>query len=122
MKWASQKGDMNLSHNNGKLISETTHVTKLFNTYFTKIAEWPQYSFIPGTLKCSNDNQNVCASVFFTTNNDVITTIIRDLKNKKSSVLIGVSSFLIKKCYICLIKPLIFLTKLSLSTGNFQKI
>jgi hypothetical protein len=100
MKWASQKGDMNLSHYNGKLISETTHVTKLFKTYFTKIAERPQYNFIPGTLKCSNVNQKVCASIFFTTNRDEITTIIRDLKNKKSSGLIRVSSFLINVTYI----------------------
>jgi len=53
---------------------------------------------------------------------DKITTIIKDLKNKKSSGLDEFSSFLIKKCYLYLIQPLTFLTNLLLSTGKFQEI
>jgi hypothetical protein len=57
--------------------------------------------------------------MFFTPKNDEeITSIIKALKNKKSSGLNGYSSFIIKKCFIFLIKPLTFLTNLSLSTGK----
>jgi ribosome-binding factor A len=71
-------------------------------------------------LKYSNGNQKLSASIFFTpTNDDDITTIIKDLNNKQSSGLDGVSSFLIKKCYVYLIKSLTFMPNLSLSTGKF---
>jgi len=53
------------------------------------------------------------------TNKDEITTIIKDLKNKKSSGLDEFSSFLIKKCYLYLTESLTFLTNLLLSTGKF---
>jgi hypothetical protein len=104
---------------NGNLISGTKHVAKLFNAYFTEIAERLQCNFTPGVLKYSNGNQKLSASIFFTPKNDEIITIIKDLKNKQSSGLDGLSSFLIKKCYVYLIKPLTFLTNLSLSTEKF---
>jgi Notch-like protein len=86
----------------------------------TEIAERLQFNCIPGVLKYSNGNKKRSASIFFTpTNDNEITTIIKDLKNKQSSGLDGVSSFLIKKCHVYLIKPLTFLTNLSLSTGKF---
>lgn len=53
-------------YNNGKRISDPTHVAKFCNTYFTKTAEQLQCNFIPGTLKCSDSNEKLCASVFFT--------------------------------------------------------
>jgi hypothetical protein len=53
-------------YDNGKRISDPSQVAKLFNTYFTKIAEWLQCNFIPGTLMYSNSNQKLCASIFFT--------------------------------------------------------
>ena len=107
---------------NGNLISEPKHVAELFNAYFTEIAERLQGNCTPGVLKYSNGNQKLSASVFFTpTNDDEITTIIKDLKNKHSSGLDGFSSFLIKKCYLYLIKPLTFITYLALSTGKFRE-
>jgi hypothetical protein len=92
------------------------------NAYFTEIAERLQGNCTPGVLKYSNSNQKLSASIFFTaTNDDEIATIIKDLKNKQSIGLDGFSSFLIKKCYVYLIKALTFLTNLSLSTGKFQE-
>jgi hypothetical protein len=107
---------------NGNLISERKHVAKLFNAYFTEIAERLQCNFTPGVLKYCNGNHKLSASILFTpTNDDEITGIIKDLKNKQSSGLDGFSRFLIKKCYVYLIKPLTFLTNLSLSTGKFPE-
>jgi hypothetical protein len=68
---------------NGNLISEPKHVAKLFNGYFTEIAEKIQCNCTPGVLKYSNGNQKLSASIFFTPTNDEITTIIKDLKNNK---------------------------------------
>jgi hypothetical protein len=106
-------------NNNGYVVSEPTQVATLFSTYFTEIVERLQCNFTPGTPEYSNTNAKVSASIFFTpTNDEEITSIIKDLKNKKSSGLDGYSSFIIKKCFIFLIKPLTFLTNLSLSTGK----
>jgi hypothetical protein len=107
---------------NGNLISETKHVAKLFNAYFTEIAERLECDFNPGVFKYSNGNQKLSASISFTPTNECeITTIIKHLKNKQSSELDGFSSFCIKKWYVYLIKPLTFLTNLSLSTGKFPE-
>jgi hypothetical protein len=66
------------------LISEPKYVAKLFNAYFTEIAERLQGKCTPGVLKYSNGNQKLSASIFFTpTNDDEITTILKDLKNKQ---------------------------------------
>ena len=68
---------------NGNLISEPKHVAKLFNAYFTEIAERLQCNFTTGVLKYSNGNQKLSASVCFTpTNDNEITTVIKDLTNK----------------------------------------
>jgi len=108
-------------NNNGKLISERTHVAKLLNTYFSAITEQLQCNFIPGTCKYTNSNQKLFASMFFTPSNiDGVTSLIKDLKNKKSSGSGGVLSFLINKMlYIYLIQPLTFLTNLTVSNGKF---
>jgi hypothetical protein len=53
-----------------------------------------QCNFIPGTRKYTNGHQRFCASIFFTpTNIDEIMTIIKDLKNQKSSGLDGFQAF-----------------------------
>jgi hypothetical protein len=58
-----------------------------------------QRNIISGVLKYSNCKQKRSASMFFTpTNDDKLTTIIKHLKNKPSSVLDGLSIFLIKNC------------------------
>jgi hypothetical protein len=44
--------------NNGNLISEPTHVAKLFNAYFTETAERLQSNFTPGVLTYSNDSKH----------------------------------------------------------------
>jgi hypothetical protein len=48
--------------------------------------------------------------------------VIKELKNKKSSGLDGISSSLIKKCYIHLIKLLTFIINLSFNTGEFPEL
>jgi hypothetical protein len=74
---------------------------------------------MPGTPEYSNTNSKVFAPIFFTpTNDEEITSIIKDLKNKNSSGLDGYSLFIIKKCSTFLVKPLTFHTNLSLSTGK----
>jgi hypothetical protein len=51
-------------------------------------------------LKYPNGNQKLSVSMFFTpTNDDEITAIIKDLKNKKSSGLGRFTSFLIKNVH-----------------------
>jgi hypothetical protein len=71
-------------------------------------------------LKYSNGNQELSASIFFTpTNDDEIAAVIKGLKKKQSIGLDGLSSFLIKGCYVYLIKPLTFITNPSPSTGKF---
>jgi hypothetical protein len=47
-------------YKNGNLISEPNHVAKLFNAYFTEIAERLQSSFTPGVL---NDVDNSCSYI-----------------------------------------------------------
>jgi Notch-like protein len=106
-------------NSNGYVISESTQVATLFSTCFTEVVERLQCNFTPGTPEYSNTNSKVPATIFYTpTNDEEITSIIKDLKNKKSSGLDGCSSFIIKKCSTFLIKPLTFLTNLSLSTGK----
>ena len=51
-----------------------------------------------------------------------IISVIKELKNTKSSELDGISSSLIKMCYIHLIKPLTFIINLSLNTGEFPEL
>jgi hypothetical protein len=108
--------------NNGYVVSEPTQVATLFSTYFTETVERLQCNFTPGIPEYSNTNTKVSASIFFTpTNDEEITSIIKDLKNKKSSGLDGYLSFIIKICLIFLITPLIFLTNLSLCTGKLPE-
>jgi Notch-like protein len=58
-------------------------------------------------------------AVTFLTNN---ISVIKELKNKKSSGLDRISSSLIKKCYIHLIKPLTVIINLSLNSGEFPEL
>jgi hypothetical protein len=124
MYWASQKKKKYapiVINKNGNLISEPKQVAKPFNAYFTEVAERLQGNCTPGLLKYSIGKQNISDSIFFTPKNYDEITIIKDLKSKQSCGLDEFSSFLIKKCYVYLIKPLTFITNLSLSTGKFLK-
>jgi hypothetical protein len=73
--------------------------------------------------KGTSSKLNLSTSIFLTpTDDEEIISLIEELKNIKSSGLDGISSFLIKKCYIHLIKPLTFIINLSLNTGEFPEL
>jgi hypothetical protein len=76
-------------NNNENLISEPTHVAKLFNAYFTEIAERLQCTFTPRYLNIPTVIKTFCLKIFSPTNDDLTTTINKDLKNKKSNGLDG---------------------------------
>jgi hypothetical protein len=108
---------------NGELISDPTNVAQLFNTYFTETAGKLQRNFKSEAIQHKVSKLNLSTSIFLTlTDDDEIISVIKELKNKKSSGLHGISSSLIKKCYIQLIKPLTFVINLSLNTSKFPEL
>ena len=108
---------------NGEFISDPTNVAQLFNTYFTETAGKLQNNFESEATQHKVSKLNLSTSIFLTpTDDEEIISVIKELKNKKSSGLDGISSFLIKKCYIHLIKPLTFIINLSLNTGEFPEL
>jgi hypothetical protein len=104
MNWASwKKRYVCITLNkNGKLIFEPTQGSQVIKHSFyrdSRVATVYFHSW--NRLKYTNGNQKLYASIFFTpTHNNEITTIVKELKNKTSSGLVGFSSFLIKKYYI----------------------
>jgi hypothetical protein len=108
---------------NGEFISDPTNVAQLFNTYFTQTAGKLQSNFESEAIQHKVTKLNILTSIFLTpTDNEEIISVIKELKNKKTSGLDGISISLIKKCYIHLIKPLIFIINLSLNTDEFPEL
>lgn len=108
---------------NGEFISDPTNVAQLFNTYFTETAGKLQINFESEAIQHKVSKLNLLTSIFLTpTDDDEIISVIKELKNKKISGLDGISSSLIKKCYIHLIKPLTLIINLSLNTGEFPEL
>jgi Notch-like protein len=96
---------------------------QLFNTYFTETAEKLQSNYESEAIQHKLSKLNLLTSIFLTlTDDEEIISVIKELKNKKSSGLDGISSSLIKKCYTHLIKPLTFIINLSLNTGEFPEL
>jgi hypothetical protein len=108
---------------NGEFISDPTNVAQLFNTYFTETAGKLQGNFKSEAIQHKVRKLTLSTSIFLTpTDAEEIISVIEELKNKKSSGLDWISSSLIKKFYIHLIKPLTFIINLSLNTGEFPEL
>ena len=101
---------------NGKTLAEPYEIAQAFNRYFVNLPTVPSANqYRPNMPTMSVEKTIFLAPV----TEDEIFKIINDLKNKSSFGIDGIPNSVVKMCIHCIIKPLVSICNLSLSSGTF---